>query len=79
VTDDEIEALRQMLSTGFYTWTPQEYQKFIKAIRKNDLKDIKAIAEIVETKTVEEVQEYMDVFMLRFKELKERDVVIQKI
>lgn len=48
----------------------------MKAIRKYDLKDIKIIAEMVETKTVEEVQEYMNVFMLRFRELKERDVVM---
>ena len=68
-----------MLSTGFSNWSPQEYQRFMKAIRKFDLKDIQSIAEMVQTKTLEEVQEYMDVFILRFRELKERDVVIQKI
>ena len=34
---------------------------------------------MIETKTPEEVQEYMNVFMLRFKELKEKDIILSKI
>lgn len=43
------------------------------------MNDIQSIAIMVETKTIEEVQEYMNVFQLRFRELKERDIVMQRI
>eukprot|EP00347_Sterkiella_histriomuscorum_P020084 403339166 len=79
VTDEELNSLKELLSTGFHNWTIKEYQKFVKAIRKFDMLDIKSIAEYIETKTEEEVQEYMNVFLLRFKELKEKDVVLSKI
>jgi len=68
-----------MINTGFHNWTMKEYQKFIKAIRKYDLKDIHAISSMIETKSPEEVQEYLNVFLLRFRELKEKDIVISKL
>lgn len=55
VSEEELEQLKIMLSTGFHNWGLQEYQKFVKAIRKYDLKDIKGISEMIGTKTVEEV------------------------
>ncbi|CDW76777.1 chromatin-remodelling complex atpase iswi2 [Stylonychia lemnae] len=79
VTNEELEVLKNMLNTGFHSWTLREYQKFIKAIRKYSIKDVQAIAQMIETKTVEEVQEYMNVFMLRFRELKEKDIVISQL
>lgn len=33
----------------------------------------------METKTAEEVEEYLKVFMLRFRELKEKDIVLAKL
>ena len=41
--------------------------------------DIEAIAREIPTKTIEEVQEYFNVFMMRFRELKEKDLVLQRI
>ena len=40
------------------------------------MSDVEAIAKEVETKTVQEVEEYLKVFMVRFRELKERDIVL---
>ncbi len=57
----------------------KEYQAFIKGIRKHHLGDIDAIAREIETKNAQEVEEYLKVFMVRFRELKEKDVVLQKM
>lgn len=57
----------------------KEYQAFIKGVRKHHFGDIEAIAREIETKTAQEVEEYMKVFMLRFRELKEKDVVLAKL
>jgi hypothetical protein len=54
----------------------KEYQAFIKGIRKHHLGDIDAIAREIETKNAQEVEEYLKVFMVRFRELKEKDVVL---
>jgi len=40
---------------------------------------VEAIAREIETKTAEDVEEYLKVFMLRFRELKEKDVVLAKL
>lgn len=40
--------------------------------------DIDSISKYVETKTPEQIAAYLDVFLKRFRELKERDVVIMK-
>ena len=40
--------------------------------------DIDGMSDDIETKTPEEVTQYMEVFMRRFKELKERDIIIMK-
>jgi len=39
---------------------------------------VEGIAQEVETKTFDEVSAYMEVFLQRFRELKERDLVIMK-
>ena len=43
-----------------------------------DLGDLESIASDIEDKTTEEVSNYMSVFTQRFRELKERDMVIMK-
>ena len=64
--------------TGFPNWNKTEYARFIKAFRKLELGDIEGIALEVETKSFDEVSAYMEVFLQRFRELKERDLVIMK-
>lgn len=66
------------MNSGFTDWTLADYQKFIKAFRKCDLGDIEGISRMVETKTPEEVTIYLEVFLKRFRELKEREIVIMK-
>lgn len=70
--------LQQLLATGFSNWSKTEYSKFIKAFRKLELGDVEGIALEVETKSYDEVAAYMEVFLQRFRELKERDLVIMK-
>ena len=79
ITDDEQELLEQYVSTGFANWTKSEYHKFLKGFRKYGLSDVQRITEMVETKTTEEVQEYMNVFMVRFRELKEKEEILKKL
>jgi hypothetical protein len=57
----------------------KEYQAFIKGIKKHHFTDVQAIATEVETKTAVEVEEYLRVFLVRFKELKEKDIVLNKM
>lgn len=66
------------MNTGFTDWTLSDYQRFIKAFRKCELGDIEGISRMVETKTPEEVTIYLEVFLKRFRELKERELVIMK-
>lgn len=79
IPEELKEKFKALLQTGFYEWTIREYQAFIKGIRKNQMSDIEAIAKEVETKTAAEVEDYMKVFMVRFRELKEKDLVLQKL
>jgi hypothetical protein len=48
-------------------------------VRKHHFTDIPAIAKEIETKSLEEVEEYLKVFMVRFGELKEKDLILEKI
>jgi len=68
-----------LASTGFLDWNSKEYSAFIKGIRKHHFADVESISREIETKTPAEVEEYLKVFMLRFRELKEKDVVLQKL
>ena len=77
--EEDKERFRELASTGFLDWTMKEYQAFIKGIRKHHFSDVAAITREVETKTIEEVEEYLRIFMVRFKELKEKDIVLNKL
>jgi SWI/SNF-related matrix-associated actin-dependent regulator of chromatin subfamily A member 5 len=68
-----------LASTGFLDWKVSEYQAFIKGLKKCNFGDVAGIAREVETKSIEEVEEYLKVFMVRFKELKEKDIVLNKL
>lgn len=78
VPEDLKQRLNSHYVTGFCDWTSGEYQKFIRSFKKRDLGDIDGMAEDIESKTPEQVAAYMDVFLKRFRELKERDIVIMK-
>jgi hypothetical protein len=66
------------LETGFADWTLKDYHEFLKAFRKRSVDDVSGIASEVQSKSEEEVQHYLNVFLLRFRELKEKDLVIKK-
>ena len=68
-----------MASSGFIEWSLKEYQALIKGIRKHHFTDIEALAREVETKTSQEIEEYLRVFMVRFRELKEKDIILAKL
>jgi len=79
VSEEDKERFRELASTGFLDWSKTEYQAFIKGVRKCNLGDVASIAKEVETKTLDEVEEYLRVFMVRYKELKEKDIVLSKL
>ena len=66
------------LSTGFQSWSFTDYQQFFKAFRKREIDDIEGIASEIDSKSLEEVDIYLRVFCQRFREVKERDLVILK-
>ena len=65
-------------SQGFSEWTQRDYLQFIKAFRRRPIDDVEGIASEVDSKTTEQVQHYLNVFLTRFRETKERDIVIRK-
>lgn len=69
----------ELLATGFPQWSLREYQAFIRCVKKRGFEDVQAIAREVDTKSEEEVEEYMKEFLLRFRELKEKDIVLKKM
>lgn len=72
------EQFNALLSTGFPTWTATAYQQFFRSFLRHEIGDVEAYAKDIESKTVEEVTAYFNVFMHRFRELKESDQVILK-
>mmetsp|Transcript_8509 Transcript_8509/g.6333 ORF Transcript_8509/g.6333 Transcript_8509/m.6333 type:complete len:193 (+) Transcript_8509:465-1043(+) len=68
-----------MLSTGFPDWTIKEYQSFIKAIRKTGVEDVMSIVNEVDSKSLEEVQQYLSVYMKKFRGLKEKELILRKM
>jgi adenosinetriphosphatase len=73
VPDSLKDKFNVELATGFPAWTATDYQKFYRAFMRHDIGDIDAIAKEIDSKTVEEVTAYFNVFMHRFRELKECD------
>jgi hypothetical protein len=69
--------LQQHLLTGFVDWSANDYARFMKSFKKRDLGDIEGIANDID-KSPEQVQTYLQVFLKRFRELKERDMVVMK-
>jgi hypothetical protein len=51
----------------------------LKSIRKRDITDIAGIAEDIEDKTLDEVEEYMKQYLLKFRTLKEKDLIDRKM
>lgn len=68
-----------MLSTGFLNWSPLEYKQFIKGIKKFQFNEYEEIANQIGSKTPQEVNDYMNVFLQRFRELKEGEQVISRL
>jgi len=78
VPDELKEEYHELTSQGFVEWSQKDYLQFIKAFRRRPIDDVEGIAAEVETKSTEQVQHYMTVFLNRFRETKERDIVIRK-
>lgn len=73
-----VEEYELHRSKGFHDWSHAEYARFIKAFRRRQVDDYVGIAGDIETKSPEEVKQYLAVFLKRFRETKERDIVIRK-
>ena len=69
----------ECLATGFPDWNLRDYQYFCKALRKKDIGDIVGIAEEIEGKSIEDVQRFMNRYLLKFRNLKEKDIVMRKL
>lgn len=78
VPDELKEEFEDQLSQGFPEWTSREYHLFIKSFRRRPLNDYEGMSSEIKTKTADEVKEYMEVFLKRFREIKERDLVLKK-
>ena len=66
---------------GFYNWSLADYTQFIKAIKRSDrlMTDIEGIASEISTKSYEQVKNYHEAFMRRFRETKEKELVLKKL
>lgn len=69
----------EMLTTGFPSWTVKNYSAFLKAIRKRDINDIAGITADIEEKSLQEVQDYMKQYLVKFRTLKEKDLIVRKL
>jgi hypothetical protein len=78
VPDEIKEEYTTLLSQGFSDWSQRDYVQFIKAFRRRPIEDVEGIASEIDSKTPEQVQHYMNVFLNRFRETKEKDIVIKK-
>ena len=67
-----------MLSQGFSDWSGKDYAQFIKAFKRRPIEDVEGIASEIDTKSLEQVQHYLNVFLTRFRETNEKDLVIKK-
>lgn len=63
---------------GFFEWTQNDYFRFLKAFRRRPIDDVEGIASEIPSKSVEQVQHYLQVFLTRFRETKEKDLVLRK-
>lgn len=78
VAPELIQEIENIRSTGFIDWSTSDYDKFLKSFIKRSINDIEGIASDVQTKKPKEIVKYMKVFMQRFRELKDRNVVVRK-
>ena len=78
ISDDLKEQYTEQMSEGFHDWSQRDYVQFIKAFRRRAIDDVEGIASEIDTKTTEQVQHYLNVFLTRFRETKERDIVLKK-
>ena len=63
---------------GFSDWDQKDYFQFMKAFRRRPIDDVEGIASEVTSKNVEQVKHYLNVFLSRFRETKERELVLKK-
>lgn len=79
VPDELQNEAEEKQKEGFLNWTKAEFDRFLRAFMKRDPDDIYRFASDVRTKTPEEVQEYMQVFLNRYRELAVRSQVFQRL
>lgn len=73
IPEDLKVKLDANLSTGFINWSIKDYNNFKAAFKKYDIQDLESFSRDIDTKTVDEVRAYLDVFLRRFRELKEKE------
>ena len=78
IPNEVFEEYERLRATGFFNWISAEYHRFVKAFRRYAVDDFDSIAAEVQTKTADDIQAYMAVFLARYRETKERDLVVRK-
>ena len=78
IPDDVKEEYMTHCSQGFNEWSKTDYIQFLRAFRRRPIDDVEGIASEISSKSIEQVQHYLNVFLTRFRETKERDIVLKK-
>ena len=69
------------MQDGFTDWSPRDYAQFIHGFEQvSDYEDAESISEYVDSysKSTEQVRKYLSVFLLRFRETNEKEMVLRK-
>ena len=69
------------MQDGFTDWSARDYAQFIYAFEEeSDFEDAESISEYVDSysKSTEEVRKYLFVFLVRFRETNEKEMVLRK-
>jgi len=69
LNEEEMVELAEIVRTGLPTWEKKEYEVFIVGFEKHGRNAFKQISEEIETKTPEEVEKYIQHFLVRGLEL----------
>ena len=81
VIDGLKEEYNQLMQDGFTDWSPRDYAQFIHGFEQvSDYEDAESISKYIDSysKSTEEVQKYLDVFLVRFRETNEKEMVLRK-
>lgn len=80
LTNEEQDEKQRLLDEGFGDWTKRDFQQYIKALEKYGRdSDIEQYAQVIDSKSVDDIKEYHNVFMKRYREIDNIDKYISNI